>query len=84
MSANVLDFPASFAAAESEESGEAQPLYISMRQMTRNEGNLVTVRATGKLMQEDYNQLIPIWEGVSEERVRYFDLADLSEADRWV
>jgi hypothetical protein len=54
-----------------------------MHQMTRNEGNLVTVRATAKLMQEDYDQLTPIWEGVIEERVRYFDLAELSEAERW-
>jgi len=45
-----------------------------MHQITRNEGNLVTVRATAKLMQEDYDQLTPIWECVIEERVRYFDL----------
>jgi hypothetical protein len=54
-----------------------------MHQMTRNEGNLVTVRATAKLMQEDYDQLPPIWECVIEERVRYFALAELSEAERW-
>jgi len=45
-----------------------------MHQITRNEGNLVTVRATGKLAQEDYDQLIPVWNCVnlleSEHRVR--------------
>ncbi|HEY1581837.1 MAG TPA: STAS/SEC14 domain-containing protein [Chthoniobacterales bacterium] len=115
-----------------------------MHQITRNEPNLVTVRATGKLTQEDYNQLIPVWQRLIDEegsmrllfvmedfhgwkpgaawddfrfdaghshevervamvgekkwqawlaklgaifmpeRVRYFDLAALAEAERWV
>ncbi len=38
-----------------------------MHEITRNEGSLVTVRATGKLTQEDYDQLIPVWERVIEE-----------------
>jgi hypothetical protein len=80
MSATALDFPTSSAAAESEGRGDAQPLHISMHQMTGNESNLVTVRATAKLMQEDYDQLPPIWECVIEERVRYFDLAELRRA----
>ena len=39
-----------------------------MHQITRDEGNLVTVRATGKLTQEDYDQLIPAWERVIAEK----------------
>lgn len=38
-----------------------------MHEITRNEGSLDTVRATGKLTQEDYDQLIPVWERVIEE-----------------
>ncbi len=38
-----------------------------MDQITRNEGNLVIVRATGKLTQEDYDQLIPVWRRTIEE-----------------
>lgn len=44
-----------------------------MQQITRNEGNLVTVRATGKLMQEDYDRLIPVW-----------NCLNLREAEHWV
>jgi SpoIIAA-like len=115
-----------------------------MHQLTRNEGNLVTVRVSGKLTQSDYEQLIPGWERLLKaegsmrmlfimedfhgwepgaawddfrfstghaqkveriamvgekkwqkwlakiggvfmpERVHYFDLADLAEAERWV
>ncbi|HEY5036957.1 MAG TPA: STAS/SEC14 domain-containing protein [Chthoniobacterales bacterium] len=115
-----------------------------MHRITQNEGNLITVRVSGRLTQEDYDQLIPAWEKeiaehgsmrmlllmedfhgwtpgagwddfhftathakhiervamvgekkwqewfakvgsllVSED-VRYFDLANLSEAERWV
>ena len=115
-----------------------------MHQLTRNEGNLVTVRVSEKLTEEDYETLIPAWERLLREqgslrmlfvmedfhgwepgaawddfrfdvrhaskiervamvgekkwqewltkigrvflpeRVRYFDWADLVEAERWV
>lgn len=115
-----------------------------MHRITQNEGNLITVRVSGTLTQEDYDQLIPAWEKeiaehgsmrmlflmedfhgwkpgaawddfrfdtkhakhiervamVGEKKwqewfakigalfvkddVRYFDLADLSAAERWV
>ena len=115
-----------------------------MHQLTRNEGNLVTVRVSQKLTEGDYETLIPAWRRLLEEkgsfrmlfvmedfhgwepgaawddfrfdirhasevervamvgekrwqkwlakiggvfmpeRVRYFDLADLAEAKRWV
>lgn len=38
-----------------------------MHEITRNEGRLVTVRATGKLTHEDYDQLIPAGKRVIEE-----------------
>jgi glutathionylspermidine synthase len=115
-----------------------------MHQLTRNEGNLVTVRVSEKLTKGDYETLIPAWQRLLEEkgllrmlfvmedfhgwelgaawddfrfdvrrasevervamvgekrwqewlakigevfmpeRVRYFDLADLAKAERWV
>jgi hypothetical protein len=44
-----------------------------MHPITRNEGNLVSVRAAGKLTQEDYGQLIPLW-----------NCLNLLEAEHWV
>lgn len=33
-----------------------------MHRITQNEGNLITVRVSGKLTQADYDDLIPAWE----------------------
>ncbi len=115
-----------------------------MHRITQNEGNLITVRVSGKLTQEDYDELMPAWEHLianqgsmrmllvmedfhgwkpvaawddfrfgtahgkhieriamvgekkwqewlakigsifTPERVRYFDLANLDSAERWV
>jgi hypothetical protein len=32
-----------------------------MHRITQNEGNLITVRVSGKLTQQDYGDLIPAW-----------------------
>ncbi len=84
MSANAPDFrhPPRLRKAKEEETHTRGT--FSMHQITRNEGNLVTVRATGKWTPEDYDQLIPARKRVIEERVRYFDLTDLREAERWI
>ncbi|MEO8439453.1 MAG: STAS/SEC14 domain-containing protein [Spartobacteria bacterium] len=38
-----------------------------MHQITRNEGNLITVRASGKLTDADYDRLVPACERLIEE-----------------
>ncbi len=35
-----------------------------MHKITENEGNLITVEASGKLTAEDYDQLVPSWKSV--------------------
>ncbi len=37
-----------------------------MHEFTRERGNVVRVRVSGKLTQEDYDQLIPLWEETLE------------------
>jgi hypothetical protein len=38
-----------------------------MHRITQNEGNLITVRVSGRLNQQDYEELIPAWERVIRE-----------------
>ena len=39
-----------------------------MHRIAEKDGNLITVRVSGKLTQEDYDDLIPIWKRLLAER----------------
>ncbi|MBA3963830.1 MAG: STAS/SEC14 domain-containing protein [Chthoniobacterales bacterium] len=39
-----------------------------MHKITENDGNLITVRVSGKLTQEDYDDLIPTWKRLLAKR----------------
>ena len=38
-----------------------------MHKITENDGNLITVQVSGRLTQEDYEQLIPAWQRIIRE-----------------
>ena len=44
------------------------PPFFWMHKITENDSNLIIVRVSGKLTQQDYDQLIPSWQRLLAER----------------
>ncbi len=54
-----------------------------MHQLTRNEGNLVTVPVSGKLAQSENDQLIPAWQRAIDQECSLRMLSIVENFDGW-